>query len=192
MPASGPSAMRAASSIAAAAIASITSATAAHCGVCDADRSRCERNVARSSMAVSPAALFGAVPNALRRSAIRHSQRSAVCRISEILLSFEMTKVFLIMGSAMAGRFVRELTLRQLRALAAAAKHRLGYRRGQTTSPDAARGHAADPQPAGACRHAPDPAHRRRHAADRRRPRSARAFRAHRSRDRHPARRRST
>ncbi len=59
MPASGPSAINAASSIAAPAMASITSPTAAPCGDCDADRSRCERKVTRSSMDVSPASSSG-------------------------------------------------------------------------------------------------------------------------------------
>ena len=70
MPASGPSAMRAASSTAAVAIASITSPTATPSGVCDADRSRCERRVKRSSMVVSlrprdaPTCAFAARPTA--------------------------------------------------------------------------------------------------------------------------------
>ena len=74
MPASGPSAMSAARSTAAAAMASITAATASPCGVCDADRSRCERSVTRSSMAVSLRPLRG-IPNAFRRTAIRPSQK---------------------------------------------------------------------------------------------------------------------
>src|SRR5258707_9929496 len=59
MSASGPSAISAASSIAATAMASIPSPAAAPCGVCDADRSRCERSVTRSSMTVSLCPLFG-------------------------------------------------------------------------------------------------------------------------------------
>ena len=59
MPASGPSAISPASSIAAVAMALITSPSAAPCGVCNAERSRCERSVTRSSMNVSQCPLSG-------------------------------------------------------------------------------------------------------------------------------------
>jgi hypothetical protein len=58
MPASGPSAISEARSMATVAMASITSPTAAPCGVSDADRSRCERSVTRSSMDVSLCPLY--------------------------------------------------------------------------------------------------------------------------------------
>jgi hypothetical protein len=68
MPANGPSAIKAARSIEAAAMAAITSPTAAPCGVSEAVLSRCERKVARSSMTVSPHPLRDAL-NADRQSA---------------------------------------------------------------------------------------------------------------------------
>ena len=87
-------------------------------------------------------------------------------------------------GGSMAGRFSRELTIRQLRALAAVQKH------GSVTAA-ANQLHLTQPavtlaasQSAGAGGASADPAHRRRHAADGCRTGGPRAQRAHRSGDR--------
>ena len=95
-----------------------------------------------------------------------------------------MSKVFLIMGAAMAGRFLRELTIRQLRALAAVQKHR-------SVTAAAKQLHLTQPAVTLQLRNlqalagpAADPAHQRRHAADRCRARGAGARRADRGRDR--------
>src|SRR5262245_24299562 len=60
------------------------------------------------------------------RHAVRHAapNNNPVCKISEIFLSLALAKFFLYFGESMAGRFPRELTIRQLRALAAVHRDR--------------------------------------------------------------------
>ena len=101
--------------------ASITAPTAAPCGVCDADRSRCERRVTRSSMVVSLRPLRGALPG-VSPFGDPQLNENAICRISKILLSL-VEQSFSYEGDErwQAGS-LRELTIRQLRALAAVQK----------------------------------------------------------------------
>ena len=81
--------------IEAAAIAATTAATAARFGVSAPGRSRCERSVTRSSMAV-PLSLPSAGPfQSVGPSGRPHPNNTPVCQISEIFLSLAEAKFYL-------------------------------------------------------------------------------------------------
>src|SRR5712671_5066766 len=182
MPASGPSAIRMARSTAAAAMASITAPIAAPCGFCDADRSRCDRRVTRSSMAVSPRPLWDA-PTRLPvgNPHLKEAQFAELVKFCYLWSeqSFSYEEDYSDGGSIFAG-----IDDPPIAGAGGRSETSVGYRSGETASPHPARGHAAASQFAGAGRIAFDPAYQRRHAADGSRPRSACAHRAHRGRDR--------
>src|SRR5260370_31747876 len=93
----------------------ITGPIAAPCGFCNADRSRCDRRVTRSSMAISPRPLWDAptrlpVGNPHLKEA-QFAELVKFCYLwSEKSFSYEWI-------SAMAGPFLRQLTIRPVPAL---------------------------------------------------------------------------
>ena len=163
-------------------MASTTSPTAAPCGVCGADRSRCERRFTRSSMAVSLRPLRGTA-DAFRRSAIRCAKEAQFAELVKFCYLWDRKSIS-YKGGGDGEPVLAGIDHPPVACAGRSPPAQVGHRGGQATAPHPARGHAADSQPAGAGRPAPDPAHRRRHAADRCRARGARAQRAHRSRHR--------
>ena len=191
MPASGPSAIRSATSIAAAARASITAATQAR----SARPALSDRDAnARSRVRPWPfpcRALFGGTSTASSPVGRTHLTEAQFAELVKFCYLWREQSIP-YKGDADGKPVSAGIDHPPVARAGGRPQASIGHRGGQAAASHPAGGDAADPQSAGAGGPAADPAHRRRHAADRCRPRGAGAHRTDRGRDRRPARPRST